>query len=163
MYLAVIVVFIAVLLVLSQWAELASGRSNPYPYAKREALFTPAERRFLSVLEQSVGADYRILGKVRLSDIIALDKRLSGDKSRTAENRINQKHVDFVLCDPRTLAVIIVVELDDRSHERADRKARDKFVDGALAAAGVPIAHIPVQAHYSISDTQRRISEALRR
>ena len=124
MYLAIIVLFIIVLLVLAQWAERAFRKAKPYPYAKREALFTGAERRFLSVLEQSVGADYRIMGKVRLADIIAVDERLAGDKARAARGKINQKHVDFALCAPFSLAVVLVVELDDRSHERADRKAR---------------------------------------
>ena len=102
---AVIVLFVIVLLVLSKWAELASGKSRPYPYAKCPTLFTSAERRFLSVLEQSVGAEYRIMGKVRLADIITVDERLTGDKSRAARGKINQKHVDFALCDPFSLAI----------------------------------------------------------
>ena len=149
-------------LILLKWFEAARSKGRLYPYARREALFTPAERSFLSVLEQSVGAEYRIMGKVRLGDIVAVDRRVAGNKSRIARNRINQKHVDFVLCDPQTLAIVLVVELDDRSHERPDRRERDIFVDGALAAAGIPIAHIPAQRHYSIADAQRRISEALK-
>ena len=154
-------VLVVALLILLKFIESARGKGKPYPYTKREALFTPAERSFLSVLEQSVGAEYRIMGKVRLGDIVAVEKRLAGDKSRTAGNKINQKHVDFVLCDPQTLAIVLVVELDDRSHERPDRRDRDIFVDGALAAADIPIAHIPAQRHYSMSDVRRRISEAL--
>jgi hypothetical protein len=36
----------------------------------------------------------------------------------------------------------LVVELDDRSHDRADRQARDAFVDQVLYAASYPILHI---------------------
>ena len=155
-----LVLFVAALLFL-KWLEAAGGKRNLYPYARREALFTPAERSFLSVLEQSVGAEYRIMGKVRLGDIVAVERRFTGNQ-QAARNKINQKHVDFVLCAPQTLAIVLVVELDDRSHERPDRRERDIFVDGALGAAGIPIAHIPAQRHYSVADVQRRIFESLK-
>ena len=32
-----------------------------------------------------------------------------------------------------------VVQLDDRSHDRSDRRARDALVDAALRVAGIPI------------------------
>jgi Protein of unknown function (DUF2726) len=36
-------------------------------------------------------------------------------------------HVDFVLADASTPAPVLVIELDDRSHDRAEAKERDAF------------------------------------
>ena len=43
-----------------------------------------------------------------------------------------------MLCSPDTMNVAAVVELDDTSHNDWNRADRDRFVDGALVAAGVP-------------------------
>ena len=102
-------------------------------------LFSPAERSFFGVLEQAVWGRYRVLGKVRLGDLVQPAKGLSAGKRTGAWNRIHQKHVDIVLCQPDTLAVAGVVELDDASHRRKDRAERDEFVDKALSTAGIPI------------------------
>jgi len=40
------------------------------------------------------------------------------------------------------------IELDDSSHQRPDRQARDQFVDGVFAAAQLPLLHIPVKRSY---------------
>ena len=48
----------------------ASKGGRTFPYEKIERLFTPAERSFLGVLEEVIGKEYVILGKVRLADII---------------------------------------------------------------------------------------------
>jgi hypothetical protein len=40
------------------------------------------------------------------------------------------------------------VELDDKSHERADRKQRDGFVEAVFAAAGLELLRVRVQRSY---------------
>jgi hypothetical protein len=54
-----------------------------------------------------------------------------------------------VLCDRNAVRPLLAIELDDSSHNRADRKARDAFVDSALKAAGLPIIHVPASASYN--------------
>lgn len=53
-------------------------------------------------------------------------------------NRINRMSADFVICN-RDFSIAAVVELDDATHERADRKAADAKKDKALASAGLRI------------------------
>jgi len=126
-------------------------------YERIEKLFTSAERSFLGVLEQVVGGQYRVFGKIRLGDIIRPRKGVSKSAWATAKNRIDRKHVDFAICDPRTLQVIGVIELDDASHSGLKRQRTDKFVDAALAAAGVPIVRIPAQRGYTPAEIRDRI------
>ncbi len=38
--------------------------------------------------------------------------------------------------------------------ERPDRQERDRFVDGVFAAAGLPLAHVPVSHSYPLPRRQ---------
>jgi len=138
---------------------LTAGRRTPkgYPYEKQDSLFTPAERSFLGVLEQAVGDNFRILGKVRLADVIRVKRGMSRAAWQSAFNQIQSKHVDFVACDPNDLTIQFVVELDDKSHAKAKRQTRDEFVNQALAAAGVPLFRFPAKRAYSVQDIQNSI------
>ncbi|MBW2108983.1 MAG: DUF2726 domain-containing protein [Deltaproteobacteria bacterium] len=138
---------------------LTAGRRTPksYPYEKQKSLFSPAERSFLGALEQAVGQNYRILGKVRLADVIRVKRGMSRSTWQSAFNQIQSKHLDFVACDPNDLTIQFVVELDDKSHAKAKRQNRDDFVDQALAAAGVPLFRFPAKQAYSVHDIRSRI------
>ncbi len=141
-------------------AFFRGGRAQTYPFVRIDALFSPAERSFFGVLSQVIGDRYVIFGKIRLADVIRPQPGLSQPQRQSALNRIASKHVDFALCDPRTLNIIGVIELDDKTHKTERGKTRDAFIDGALAAAGVPVLHVPAQKAYTPSDIQMKISEA---
>jgi hypothetical protein len=120
-------------------------------YRKRASLMSPPELAFYGVLVQAVEGQYRVFSKVRLLDILDIDPSLSRSEWQSAFNSIQSKHVDFVLCDPVSLSIEGIVELDDSSHARADRQQRDAFVDQSLSAAGIPIFHIPAKQTYSVN------------
>ena len=83
------------------------------------------------------------------------------NKNMGHANRIDRKHVDFVLCDPKTMQPKLVVELDDSSHQRADRKKRDQEVDDAFSAAQLPILHVICKSQYQSENLKRQIQTAL--
>jgi Protein of unknown function (DUF2726)/Topoisomerase DNA binding C4 zinc finger len=130
-------------------------------FTSMDVLFTPAERSFLGVLEQALDSRYRVFGKVRLRDIIKPAKGLTASKRAIAQNRINQKHVDFVVCTAADLALIGVLELDDQSHGRADRAGRDEFVDRALAMARIPVVHFSAKKGYALQEVRAKLAEIL--
>jgi NAD(P)H-dependent flavin oxidoreductase YrpB (nitropropane dioxygenase family) len=131
-------------------------------FDKREPLFTPAERSFLGVLEQALGSRYRVLGKVRLGDIVKPAKGLGKSKRATANNKINQKHLDFVVCTAADLSVVGVVELDDKSHEKEARAGRDELVDLALSGAKVPIVHFSVKSGYAVQEVRAKLVDTFK-
>jgi very-short-patch-repair endonuclease len=138
-----------------------SKASKDYPYQKEPTLFSPAERSFLGVLDQAIGDQFRIMGKVRLADVIKVRPGLEASARQTAFNKIQSKHLDFVACDPADLSIQFAVELDDKSHKQKKRQDRDAFVDAAMNAAGVPIIHFPAQKAYSIQDVRDKIAAQL--
>jgi very-short-patch-repair endonuclease len=151
----------ALMLVAALLKQRITGPPKDVCYQPRPELFSPAERSFLGVLEQAVAGQFRIMGKVRLGDLIQPAKDLSPKERTTAWNRIHQKHVDFVLCLPNTLAPFGVVELDDASHQRKDRSERDAFVDKALKSAGIPMVRFSARKGYAVAEVQAQLEAAL--
>ena len=147
--LILILLAIVVLIVLILLKKNKSSLPESYPYKPVKSLLTPAERSFLGVLDSVAGSDCRIFSKVRLADIIAVKNGLSKSARQSALNRINRKHLDFVICKLADLSTLCAVELDDRSHNSPGRKERDQFLDKVLDAAGIPILHFKAKAGYT--------------
>ena len=84
------------------------------PYQKKWYLLSPAERDFYETLCQAAEDRYLIFTKVRLLDLLWLPDNM---KNRILYiRRVASKHVDCVLCHPRTVAPALVIELNDASH-----------------------------------------------
>jgi hypothetical protein len=77
----------------------------------------------------------QVLPQVALSSIIEGE---SGN--RIGLNKINQKSVGFAIC-LEDFKTVTVVELDDASHKRKNRKHADAMKDVALKSAGIEIVH----------------------
>jgi very-short-patch-repair endonuclease len=76
-------------------------------------------------------------------------------------NRVKSKHIDFVICDA-ALCPIIAVELDDSSHQRAERQARDRDVDRILQIASLPILRVPVRRTYDDDEIEKQLLAKIR-
>ena len=135
-----IVLWMAVLLILGIAYKFISNKISNVKESKinyREAykarqLLTDRESQEYKKLKQYADArGWLICPKVRLRDLIEpkIDNQI-------LVNKIAQKHVDFVLVD-QSMNLIGVLELDDSTHDRADRKQRDRFVREALEGAGI--------------------------
>jgi hypothetical protein len=153
---------------LIEWisASLAADQSTKgiatphYPYRRRDEFLSPAERSFFGVLNQVVGISTLICPKVNLADLFYVPSR-DASEYRVYTNKIDRKHVDFVLCDPMTLMPILGIELDDRSHQRADRQQRDHLVDNVFAAAGLPLVRVPVKRGYAVQEIAELLHDYL--
>ena len=135
-------------------------RSRPaLPYRKTDHLLTPAERSFYEVLRRIIGDDLRLFVKVRLADLVWLPHDIENRQAHV--NRVAAKHIDFVLCDPRTFAPVLAVELDDSSHEARHRQQRDALVNEVLRTVGLPLLRVPVKRSYVPSEVAEDIRSAM--
>ena len=127
------------------------------PYVSRTHLLTPGERRFYHQgLVEAIGDRYLISFKVRLADVIST-KHWESRHGR----RIAQKHLDFVLTTPTTVRIVAAIELNDASHDVAERQSRDDFLFEALQSAGIPLIAFPVYRTYDGRKIKRRILAAI--
>jgi len=138
----------------------ASGRGEEsFPFRKKDYLLSKAERSFYEVLLRSIGNDHVVFAKVRLLDLLWLPKGTANAQSH--RNRVQSKHVDFVLCQRASLTPVLVVELDDASHEAPSRQHRDMLVDRVLASAGLPVLHVPAKPGYVQAELITQINQAI--
>lgn len=122
----------------TQALEQADSKNNNEKYLKsyksKYVLTTNEKDAFRKIKEAADETGYTVLSKVRLFDLIEpLDK-----KDKGAQWKIQAKHVDFVLCD-KSLVARYIIELGDKSHERADRSERDAFVLTVLRNCGYKV------------------------
>ena len=129
------------------------------PYRVRDDFLSPAEKSFYHVLNTVVGKRAVVCPKVNLADIFYVSHP---NENLTFRGRIAQKHIDFLVCELGTMRPVTGVELDDRSHARADRQMRDDFVDKVFESAGLPLVRFATQFGYSPSDVETRIAPYLR-
>lgn len=155
------VLLVAALAVVVLKKQKLGDGGERYPYSKQPVLFSPAERSFLGVLDQAVGAEYRIFGKVRVADVVAPRNGLNASDRQKALNRVSAKHFDFVLCTTDDMAVVCAIELDDRSHRARRRKERDLFLDGLCEAVALPLLRIPAQRGYSVPELKAKLLAAV--
>lgn len=124
-------------------------QSIDLPYRLRDDFLSPAELTFYRVLVTTTDDAVTVLTKVNLSDLFFV---LRPRENTAHRNRIDRKHVDFLLCDPSTMRPLVGIELDDRSHDAAKRQERDRFVEHVFEAAGLPLVRVPLQSGYSVNE-----------
>lgn len=133
----------------------AGPETTKLPYLKKDWFFSKAERSFYGVLLKAVDGQFHVFAKVRLLDLLYLPR--GTQQQQTHRNRVQSKHVDFVLCDAVELRPMLVIELDDASHEEEERQDRDAFVDAALEQAGLPILRVTAKRVYQVEELRQAI------
>ena len=121
----------------NQVGESKTSRSTYAGCYQRKYLLTKNEWYAYKKL-QSLAASMGLVvsPKVRLLDI--LEPRKGEKDYKSLFWKIQAKHIDFLICD-QDLHIKAIVELDDSSHERQDRKDRDTFVDEILQDVGYTV------------------------
>jgi len=139
LFLVFVVIFILYLWI-KEWQSKPQYMTIP--------LFTPAEKNFMWVLDRALGGEYMVLGKVRIADVLRSQHGIDPKKAKRQFWQTSSKHLDFVIADKKTLDPVCVIELNDGSHERKDRKQRDIFVDEACRSAELPILWVKAERYY---------------
>jgi hypothetical protein len=124
------------------------------PYRQRDDFLSAAELSFYRVLKQAVGDRAMILCKVNLADVFFVARP---NENRAYLNKIDRKHIDFLLCEPNTMRPRVGIELDDASHGRQDRQQRDDFVNTVFNTAGLPLLRIPTKTGYIPQDILAKV------
>lgn len=160
-YISLAAVIFLILLVRYLFPSLL-GRSGP-TYCRHEALFTPAELRFLQALRIALPVGLEAFGKVRVADVLRPVEKLDQKSWRSAFNRITGKHFDFVLCERETGHLVCAIELNDRSHALTERQKRDQFIAKSCKEAAFPLLMIPAARTYDIDTIRAQILDAIDR
>ncbi len=101
---------------------------------KSKPLQTGAEVKFFNLL-QNTFPDHYIAVQVAMSALVEAIEYKDRSQFRTY-------YVDYVICDKNASRPLLVVELDDPTHNRDKAKERDARKNAVLADAGVPIYRV---------------------
>ncbi len=110
------------------------------PY-KKKLLLTKNEWAFykrLKPIADELG--YSVLAKIRVADLVEVNVKDNKDFMKYF-NKINKKHVDFILAKPENLQIELLIELDDNSHNSA-QKQRDDFVEALYKQTGYNLLRV---------------------
>ncbi len=132
-----------------------------FPFQKKTNLFTPVERSFIDLIENAVGKDFRILCRVKMSDVLAVRKSADKKTVKNALSRAGSKQFDFVLCSKDSMMPVLAIDLVHSKGKDGYKNQRDYFVSGALDAAHIPHIRIKVRAGYTVKDIQECIQAKL--
>lgn len=159
----ILVVVVLVLVALGAvLVKQAPGKGKiGFPYQPAKTLFSPAERSFLGVLDQALGPDYRVFGKVRVADVATVKSGLGASARQAALNRVAAKHFDFVVCRSSDLSLLCAVELNDKSHSSQRAQTRDDFLVNVCGTIGLPLLQFPARQSYLPQELRDQIMVAI--
>jgi hypothetical protein len=123
------------------------------PYKKKPFYMTAAEYNFFKVLQQAVEDKYYIVPQVSPYHLVEVTTR-----DYTATNVIDRKSIDFVLFNKNGFTPRLAIELDDRSHERTDRKIRDHLIETILKQVGIPLVRFKTNYQYNLEEVKNLIT-----
>lgn len=134
MHISNIIVFAIVIAAISvALALLKKGRGKTYRFKKGRPLSNNEQAMYWKLV--SALPEHAILAQVNMTSFLRAE-------SHAARMTISQKSIDFLVCD-KAFHVVAAIEIDDRSHSRADRQKADKTKNAALEAAGIKLIRWP--------------------
>lgn len=125
-----------------------SNAKTDSPYRLREHFLSVPEVALFRLLQKMAGERYVICPKVALTDIFTI---VRPNENVHFYNKIFRKHVDFLLCDPKTLKPAIAVELV-KAVAKAETRPNDQFMEELFLSEGIPLVHVPLGGNYEVSD-----------
>lgn len=119
-------------------------------YVRKKQLLTPPEQELYAVLKKINPDRYEVIPQMALVNVI--------DKKTNASYRNELFRVcDFCFVDKRTFEPLLLVELNDSSHNRADRAERDEKVAAICEDAGLPLVTFWMDDDISPSTVKRAV------
>jgi len=118
---------------------------NFLPYKLNSSLLTKREAVTYNYLVPAAQKHNLVVCvKPRIADFVSvtLERYVKGSQFHKYFNRISAKHVDFLLCHGFDLKPVFAIELDDSSHDKADRIERDEFVDLVYHVIELDVIHL---------------------
>jgi hypothetical protein len=126
------------------------------PYVLCETVLSHKEKSFYdSLLPITSKLGLTVFAKMRLADFI--NAPVGNPFNEKLFYKISSKHVDFILCNS-DMKPVIVIEVDDKTHDRIDNKERDEFKNRLFKYVDIPLLRF---RQWRGDELEKQIEEAL--
>lgn len=123
------------------------------------SLLTQPELACFNTLKTVAGDEFYIMAKVSLSDIAVVKKGVDQARLKKAAKQ-GKRHIDFILCNKETLAVVCAIELENAATAASGKK--ESHSAALLEEVGVMVFHMPVKTSYSVPEMQQVLTPYLK-
>lgn len=119
---------------------IETENTEKFPYILTNCVFSNKESKFYNSLKRITDKhNLVVFTKMRIADIVYLPR--NHPEFIRWFNYIKAKHIDFIVCNS-VLKPVLLIEVDDSTHDRENRIKRDEFVDKIFNQLNLPIFHI---------------------
>lgn len=155
------IVLVMILIVVAIVAIKFSEDEVSFPFMRKTQLFSPVEHQFLDMIERAVGNEFRVMCRVRLTDVLSLRRNTNKKMAKSALIKATGKQLDYVLVSKTDMTPVLALDLVHNMGPEGHKTKRDFFVTGALDSAGIPHARIKARHGYKIEDIRACIEAKL--
>ncbi len=114
--------------------EVETKESPTQKYKLKQSQISDCEKYFYNVLTKNFSSQYDIRPQVPLSSIIEKEKSFN----REYQNELNRV-IDFGIFDKETQQPILLIEINDKTHNTKNRYERDRKVASICENAGIKL------------------------
>jgi hypothetical protein len=134
-------------------------------YVKANAIvsrdvMTPNEKEFFARLKGAL-PEYEVIPQVAMSALLDVSLPEMHPDYWKMRKEFSQKTVDYVVCTKGSMNVVVVVELDDRTHDT--KQDKDAARDAMLANAGIKTIRWDSRAKPSADEIRAKVSSVAAR
>lgn len=127
---------------------------NKYIYELKTSLITPTEKEYLAVIQDILPKKYCLLPQINLASII---NKIDNSKYRSELFR----NIDAGIFDAKTYKPLVLIEINDSTHNMPDRRERDEKVRKICEEAGIPLVTFWVKHGINKDYMQIQILQAI--
>ena len=133
--------------------DAANAEAKSSVYSSKASIMTECEKAFFEAIREIVEPEYKVQPQINLASVI--DKNIHS-KYRNELFR----NIDFGIFD-NTYKLLVLVEINDETHQQNSRKERDQKIKAICTAANIPL--VTFWTKYGVNRTyiRNRLSEHL--
>ena len=132
---------------------------SKYFYLPKRFIMNRNEYKFFRILNLALGYKYSIIPQVHLDELARPETR--GESRIFSLRHINQKSVDFVICNKNSMHPLLAIELDGDSHKRKNYIDRDAEVVRILEEAKIPLKRFNNDLYPNSVELGKEIEEVI--
>lgn len=128
---------------------------NEFNIFNKKSIFTKYELIFYNELKEIIkNTNYNLFSKVRIADLTEAKKNISYSDFIKIFNKINRKHIDFLITD-NFWNILILIELDWYSHNYKKTIESDKIKEKLFSTLGIPFLRFKNWKNHNLEELKK--------